>query len=359
MVLLLLILLACPAYSQIQVKPGGYKFSLPDDRGYSTPFAYVDLETQKYLRGVCIKPGGCYIDIYDLTKAELTKTIFLKDVTILNNFLLTKEKEIWALDNKARTLTLFDLEGNVKYKAHEGKGGDVGGPYTSYYSDMMFNPMLKHKNRLYWTTAFLSVSGKESNMKELANQGMIRQYDISRKTFSWVGQIPQSLKDFDFGYLNRFSAVKKNEMIIVAPFYSNEIMIYGLNSGNSVFPIVEKHDLLKQASPFAKLAGNPKSLKDSNGGVDHYASNSSYIGILHDIYRKVYYRVIHEPTEGFNKFKLKIIVLDEYFKVLSHHNIPDDYNSSGMFVTEKGLNILNHKKYKIDDTHLVFDSFTF
>src|SRR5690606_17920533 len=195
------------------------------------------------------------------------------------------------------------------------------------YSDMQFNPMMIEGDNIFWTTALLSMTGKEADLTLLTKQGMIRQYNTATKLFSWVGQIPESLQQYDFGYLYRFSATRNGDRMVVAPFYSNEILMYDLKKGSAEFPAVNKNDFFAIAKPFAKLESNPRSLKEDGGGSAHYDSSAYYLGILFDSFRNVYYRILQKPKEGTWKRELVVLILDDAFNYISHHSIPDTYNA--------------------------------
>lgn len=339
---------------------GQYNFSLPHDRGYENTFAYIDEANEEYLRGVFLKPKrASFIDIYDLTSGQIKQSIQLKGIDILSNFVRTVDKKFWVFDESRRHFVLFNRDGQIEKDIDEmGRIQDIRGPYSSYYGDLDFNPLVFHKDKIFLVSSLLSVHGTESDTDLLRSQGMIQVYDIKRDKFEWSGQIPSGLISHDYGYLNRFSTVVKNGNLVIAPFFSNEIMVYNLETENYVYPIIDSN-YYRIVKPFSVLQNNPRSLKENKAANKHYFENPHYIGILYDRFRSVYYRIIKVPSGKFNRMRMRILVMDEYFRYKSIFDIPEDYVHKGMFVSEKGLNILNLSKYQNNTEVLTFDTFIF
>ena len=98
---------------------------------------------------------------------------------------------------------------------------------------------------------------------------------------------------------------------------------------------------------------------------DYYFSNGRYWGIIHDSYRSLTYRLTQYPFDtdlvenGMRKMKSSIIVLNAEFEKIGEQDInTDEYDLSMIYVSEEGLNIASKKKFKENESFLVFDTFT-
>ncbi len=92
----------------------------------------------------------------------------------------------------------------------------------------------------------------------------------------------------------------------------------------------------------------------------------NYGKIFYDSYKELYYRVVEKPkpeivvdvpqrTKPFG-----IIVLNKNFEKIMEVDFEyGKYVLSNMFVSSKGLNVLNYEKILTDESHIVFDVFDF
>lgn len=96
-----------------------------------------------------------------------------------------------------------------------------------------------------------------------------------------------------------------------------------------------------------------------------YLEQDWYAGILHDPYRKVYYRYLQKaipsatPKTSINDKTLAVIIMDEQFKYLGETEIGTmkQWNWTNSFVTEEGLNIEYNGTDISDDDYLTFGIF--
>ena len=96
-----------------------------------------------------------------------------------------------------------------------------------------------------------------------------------------------------------------------------------------------------------------------------YLEQDWYAGILHDPYRKVYYRYLQKaipsatPKTSVNDKTLTVIIMDEQFKYLGETEIGTmkQWNWTNSFVTEEGLNIEYNGTDISDDDYLTFGIF--
>jgi hypothetical protein len=342
---------------------GSYVFELKPDRGFQSSFAYIDEENNEYLRSFYInQTGKSFIEIYDLKSGKQKEDIFLENTNEIGTFFRNADKSFWVFNYHGRKLQRHAADGKILFHSRDiGKLKDFGGPYTSYYGESDFNPLNYFEGKIYHMSSMLTRSGVENDLKELDDAGLIIEYDVDQDKYSWRGRFPEILKKFDYSYLNRFSTTRNNNYLIVAPYFSNELTIFNLETGQQSVArnTVMQKDKYYIPKHFSVLKSNPVSNKENNSGTVHYKSNSHYIGILYDSYKKLYYRVLLTPKQGSKPSSLALYVLDEKFNLISVYNLPIGYHYKGMFVSKEGLNILNLSEYNKNSDYLVFDTFKF
>lgn len=351
----MLVLYGLEGVCQTIVSRSSYEFRLPTYSGYQSSFSYVDKDADEMLR---VKSGGRVIEVYDMKSGHLKQEVSVEVTFEIGVFSRTKNGYFWVFDPYARKLSFHDPKGKTIRIFDELESAHVPAVYTSYYADLNYNPLIISDEKIIFASGLLSVSGKEHDLKTLNNLGFLRVFDIKGKKFYWKGKLPPSLIKNDYGFLNRFSSTKKGDSLIIAPFFSNEIMVLNTKSGEFVFSNLSNNRFKYVTEPFSPVMKKPKSLGDSQG-EQHYRKNSHYIAIIYDKYRKVYYRILLSPTAKFNKKQITVVTLNESFKYMSSHQLSLDYNHNGLFVTKEGLNILNHAKYIENPNLLSYDTFIF
>lgn len=338
-----------------------YKIDLPKNTGYSSGFAKV-INKNQYVRIFNKKnKKQAFIEFYDLTTGKLTNQITFDNIDLVESFYLESDKIIWLFDEGKGTL-LKTVDGVKKQEIDVFKNISI--PKSGYYpyaGDMKWSPIYFYKNRFYLINSFDRTA--KNAIKRVTDKEFIQSVDISTKEVNNNVSLPWLFFDRDYGMMNRFSSLRKENIIIIAPNFSNEIFLFNLENGNLVSPILnDKNKYYSVAEPL--LTRDKFDISNISEGdwynkmQQHFQNNNEYINIIYDPFTKQYYRTLLIKDPKFKKeTTLEIIVLNESFNFVKAKKLSSDYDPAGMFVTEKGLNILNHKKYRENSDHLIFDTF--
>lgn len=338
-----------------------YKIDLPKNTGYSSGYAEV-INNNQYVRIFNKKDKNqAFIEFYDLTTGKLTNQLTFDNVDLVESFYLESNKIIWMFDEGKGTL-IKTVDG-VKQQEID-VFGNISIPKSGYYpyaGDMKWSPIYFYKNRFYLINSFDRTA--KNAIKRVTNKEFIQSVDIRNKKVDNNASLPWLFFDRDYGMMNKFSSLRKKNLIIIAPNFSNEIFLFNLENGNLISPILSNNN---QYYSVAK----PLLTKDKfdisgiteqdwyNKMQQHSNNNNEYINIIYDPYKKQYYRTLLIKDPKLKKeTPLEIVVLNENFAFVKAKKLNSDYNPAGMFVTEKGLNILNYKKYKENSDQMIFDTF--
>lgn len=338
-----------------------YKIVLPKNTGYNAGYATA-IDNNQYVR-IFNKQDKrqAFLEYYDLKTGKLTKQLTFNNVDLVETFYVESNKVVWLFEEgKGKLIKTID---GVK-KQELDVFGNIPMPTSGYYpyaGDFKWNPIYFYKNRFYLVNGFDRSS--KNPIKRVTNKEFIQSVDISTKKVENNSSLPWLFFDRDYGMMNKFSSLRKKNTIIIAPTFSNEIFLFNLENGNLIAPILKEKDsyytvaqpiLTKENFDISNISEQEWYTKMQQ----HYNNNNEYINILYDPYKKQYYRTLRIKDPKLKKeIGLKIIVLNENFNFVKVQNLDLKYSPEGMFVTEKGLNILNYKKYVEDSSHLVFDSF--
>lgn len=338
-----------------------YKIYLPKNTGYSSGYVKT-INNNQYVRIFNKKAKKqAFIEFYDLNTGKLIKQLTFENVDLVESFYLESNKIIWIFDEGKGTL-IKTVDGVKKQELDV--FGNISIPKSGYYpyaGDMKWSPIHFYKNRFYLINSFDRTA--KNTIKRVTDKEFIQSVDILNKKVVNNTSLPWLFFDRDYGMMNKFSSLRKENLIIIAPNFSNEIFIFNPENGNLIMPI------LKDNYKYYSVA-KPLLTKDNfdisgvseqdwyNKMQQHIKNNNEYINIIYDPHKKQYYRtlLIKDPKLK-NETPLEIIVLNEDFDFVKAKKINSDYNPAGMFVTEKGLNILNYKKYKENSDYLIFDTF--
>lgn len=138
-------------------------------------------------------------------------------------------------------------------------------------------------------------------------------------------------------------------------------------TSNNTKDIVAKHYAggynVVKVKPTGKLSFLSFSDSDLN-----FKKSYSYLSIIYDKYRDLYYRIMQHPISEENlnsndqlkkSFKnTSIIILNSNLEKVGEYEVPKyTYGSSMIFVTKEGLNMVNFKKSKENEDYVFYDLF--
>lgn len=339
----------------VKIIENSYVFETKKGTGYQSNSSVFDEKTNEYIRGINI-PGYNYIEIYNAKNGQLKHRFEYENISTLSSFHRIQGDEFLIYDDFKREF--FKTKGNIAQSFFK-EGNSIIGEFETINLEMRNNPIFIYNNQIGIVKSFLRLYRpyKKDNLHR--EKGLLHYVDLKNKKSSMHVPLPGLLDTLDFGNLNRFSSTINQDQLIIAPAYSNDFIIVNLKNNNSISPIVDKSEYYQVVKPYANMKITVPDYEEFYSNMEkHYYENSYYIGILYDPFRKLYYRFLIErssPTETRNR----ILVFDSKFKLLNSHALSSDYKLDGMFVNSKGLNLLNHKKYKSDRSKLVFDAFLF
>ncbi|GEM_PF-6588499 len=337
-----------------------YRFKLPENTGYKSGYSLVN--NNQYIRIVNkSNQNSSFIEFYDLNSGKFLKQITINPIKFAESFYLEADNSIWLFDEESGILINMvngkkKKEIDVIEKIPLPKSG-----YFPYSGDLKWSPIHYYKNSFYVINNF-DRAAQVPIIKTLDKE-FIQSVNISTGQVKNNISLPPMFFERDYGALNKFSSCRKDNLIVIAPNFSNEIFIYNLENGNVVYPLTnDNYPHFAAAKPLlTKDKFDISRLSEEEwvtNTMEHYYENSEYINILYDPYKKQYYRTLLIRDPKMRKVVAqKIIVLNNRFNFVKELKLSLDYQPEGMFVSKKGLNILNYKKYKEDRAFLNFDSF--
>ncbi|MEJ5055082.1 DUF4221 family protein [Sphingobacterium sp. MYb382] len=340
---------------------GQYQFSLPEETSYAGKASTVIGDS--YVRLVKdLKKNSSYIEYYNLKSGKLTKRVTLPNSIGASSFTVDNEGGFWVFDEDSLRF-LHIVKDEVKYTVRQDvlTATPVDG-YGNYFAFLDFSPLVYYKGRIYVVNAI--ARNYEVKLGDLTKRGFINVFTPKYGSLKYAAKIPSSLLTNNYGYHGRFSTALNGNKIIIAPQYSNEIMIYDLDketltavqgaTKNKYSQIVEPIDLKqldKKPEELSRQQAHALSLK-------HYSENNNYIAILYDQQRKRYYRLLQEKVPS-QAYALTVVVLDDKFNYVTHKDLGSKYKFDGAFVAKEGLQLLNYQEYVKDNRKLTFDLISF
>lgn len=341
--------------AKIEKNQHSYSFEIDNEVGYQSSYAFLDEKMNEYIRIINI-PGNNYLEIYNLKNGQLKQRFSYENLSRLASFYRLQNNEFILYDSFLREF--FKVNGNNIQSFYK-EGEQIIGDFETYNPEMRNNPIFVFNNQIGIVKSFIRLYRpiKKDNIHR--EKGLVHYLDLNIKKTSLSIPLPALLDTVDFGKLNRFTSTINKDQLIIAPSYSNEFIIVNLKNNNFISPIVDKSQYYQVVKPYANMKNTiPDNEEFFTNMNKHYYENSYYVGILYDSFRSLYYRFLIERTSP-SQTNYKILVFDSKFKLLKTHPLSEDYKLDGMFVSSKGLNLLNYKKYKMDTNKLIFDSFIF
>lgn len=315
-----------------------------------------------YLLHVSLVPGYPYFLFYDLGDQSLFKKLeidmermnistYLGDVIILNSDSLYIQNFPF--------LTLFSLKGEA-IKRYSLISRDKTAEILPFLETALVN------GNFYsgYLGNELPPAAGNSELTTSQMNGAILKLDLSLDSVLFVGELPVDYQNNNFfPYHHYFASLTTNEdssKIIYSFGASNYIQALDLsNNTTQNFPALS--DLFEKVP--SKLSAS-----DDMDDFDFYRLHHSFERIIFDPYRKVYYRFYSFPKteEELNnpaahisrlKSKLGVVILDEKFQKIGETILPVGYNSTLVFITDKGLHVWNADQSFEDEDNMYIGVF--
>lgn len=339
---------------EFSIVKNSYEFHISDDLGYQSNTVIYDVENNEFLRSVKTNSTNA-IEVFNFKTGQLKKRFDFNNIHTLSSFYKINDNEFYVYDAFLNSyFKTFNNNAKLIYKEEL----KPLGAFESYIGEMKFNPLIFIDNKLGMVKSFLRLYSPLKVDDLHKERGMIHFLDLKSNTLNMSVPLPKVLDSIDFGELQRFSVARNKDLLIIAPYYSNEFLIVDLKSDNFIYPIVDKSIDYLVTKPYANMnhvyADNERFFA---GMSKHYIENNFYIGILYDSYKNKYYRILINQVGKRKGFS--VLVFNSKFQFEKKVDISSDYTYQGMFVSEKGLNILNHAKYRQDNSKLTYDSYVF
>lgn len=334
-----------------------YSLSLPDSSGMSIAGFAVDLDRMEYLRTIQSSPQR--IECYSLEDGSLKKVVHVKTAEIAG--VLKYGEDFLVFDNDTRHLMHLDVNGQVLdtyAELEELPVPELAPVYTSWTNV----PMVRLGDSVFFAATLAAGSSFDHRHPMFMKLGVVRVFDLHKKKFSWLGQISPGNQTEDYGFGHRYTvAVGKGELVI-SPGFSNELMRVSLSDGSNSIVENKKSDHDRLLTPFRTWKENQStnyiaSEAEANAMIEHFRITPSFVNIIYDPFRDRFYRILIIPQTIERPGEMRIAIYDETLNYIGECSIPNHYTTTGAFVSEKGLNLINRQEYQMDQSVLVFDSF--
>lgn len=228
-----------------------------------------------------------------------------------------------------------------------------------------------HDKSLYLTNPISYVPGMYAapeEYKKIENSNFAVEYNINTREFVSNNLLFPMVytKSVYSDYFNFMSQEKAGNNIIYSFGLSDSIFVFNTKTQEISSYLASSY--LADDLPKVSLANSVEEIgpEHEQYQLSSFLNSFSYGKVLYDSYRGLYYRVAEKPkpetvvevpqiTKPFG-----IIVLDKNFQKIKEVDLGyGKYVATNMFVSSKGLNILNYEKILSDEGHIVFDIFDF
>lgn len=186
--------------------------------------------------------------------------------------------------------------------------------------------------------------------------------NLATNEVTYGGGYPQQYRDCNFGgvYFNEIFHTVNNDKNVILYSFQADHYVYQYNDN------VSDGKMIYAGSRYIKKieSSNLSFLelyKNKDKRIEYYVSQPSYMNILYDKYRKLYYRIASTPLYNWNVEKrtfqkpFSIIVLNTAGEILSETPIFENYellNLHNMHVTHEGIIIQKNNK---DENNIYFE----
>ncbi len=309
------------------------------------------------------------IDLYSI-KGDLIKRIKLEKegpngVGIASNFFVKSPDSIFVLATFQYSVSLINANGKLQrkysYLFNDTGKERLGNGLISYGNDA--NQMMVKDNFLYaGASPFDDPTLRRYYNK--ANASLVLNMLSGKADF--LTTLPEKwLKTYDEGYaltgiqteLSQTYNTEKGKCVIS---YNVDESIYEVDMNTKNTKSYQANSCFFGEIPWYKKS---KAVQhDVNDEFNYVTSQPHYSSIYYDKYRKMYLRFAGTPNKNKKSeyddkvwFIYSVIILNENFEKVGETKLDENYQSSNLFVTEKGIYI---KHYKKDDEHSYFTLFT-
>lgn len=337
-------------FKSFKLQTSFYKFNLDKKQGGISKFIDYDDKRKVFIRAV-ERPSPA-IETFSIETGNMVAVTNLK-LQKIGAFKAISANRLWIHDRLTRNYLLINQKGEILSKIKE---PDFSCDLTYILSSSFPSaPIITYKDAIYVTGIILFKPQKNFDIKVYKKTGVIEKLSLKGSSTFIGAPSALSLNNF-YGNLNAYSLTLKQNLLIAAPFFSDEIQIINLdNFSKKNLTLKTKYGSLIQP-----LARNAFEREITNFEKNQIAKKSyANIGMVYDKYKDVYYRFVHFPEKPQSTTRYGIIVFDKNFKPFFETKINSNIYNIGMyFITEKGLAIFNRKKYIADNTKLTFDVFS-
>lgn len=340
-----------------EITPKAYTLSLPDSSGLTIAGFAADLDRNEYLRTIPSPPQR--IERYSLEDGALKEVIHTQTSTISG--VLHYNDGFLVFDNHTHHLMHLDGTGQVIGSYAELEDSPVPG-LAPVYANWANAPMMRHGDSVFFGAALASGIAFDHNHPDFLNLGVVRVFDLQQKHFSWLGQVSPGNRIEDYGNGHRYTATFAKDQLVISPGFSTELMRVTIPDGNTSVVTYRKWELDELLTPYRlwkDMEGSDyiASVEDAHAMIEHYRITPSFVNILYDQFRDLFYRLLIIPRTDERQGEMKILVYDGDLNYLGDYNLPNHYTTWGAFVSNKGLNLINRQDYKENSSKLVFDAF--
>lgn len=231
--------------------------------------------------------------------------------------------------------------------------------------------IILHDQSVFLTNPIAYVPGMYAapeEFKKIENSNFAIEYNIHSRAFVSNNLLfpIEYTKSVYSDYFNFMSQEKVGNNIIYSFGISDSVLVFNINSHKTSSYLASSYlsDKLVKVS----LANNVDEIGHEHEqlSLSTFLSSMNYGRLFYDPYRELYYRIIERPkpetivdlpqrTKPFG-----LIVLNKNFEKVKEVDFEyGKYVLSNMFVSSKGLNVLNYEKILTDESHIVFDIFDF
>ena len=319
------------------------------------PF-YYECKDGEYL--ISINKTNNSIEIYDINKGELTNAIFYNKLNHfesgISSVYVHNFDSIFTISSWATNwVTLMDSSGRIKNQWRPGNFDCEGYPLKVdifpakyfnlyYYDNTLVLPLYpKGSNVASFKppySEFLNVKKKFQNMVIMKFNG------DSLCPYDSIGKSPEVYDSNWYGGYQVTSTFNKDNNCLFS--FASDDNLYLYSEQKLLKVIKSKSSYIEKFIVF-----DISKIRDQEYMSEYVSSTGSYMAILYDKYRNIYYRIVAHPQE----YRLKngqinqssnrsysVIILDENFNRLNEvYFPPKKYYFDNILVAKEGLLISN------------------
>jgi len=339
------------------------KFAIDQSTSYQTLFLNVYYDNKEKKRYLTYQDGeGNCIQFYGFDSEVLERKIcFSKQgpnsVRKLTGYKVINFDSIYVIDKSSKTLALFNGQGVKKENYRLLLGSETNQTSTAWAfsptsfllieNDSIYLPAHPNRSPYYLGSPFVAVDLKSGN------------YEYIGKYTDYYSDPNDEWNENIFGGFFSHSYNSKTKNMIFS--FQGDPYIY---TGHPRNPLRQKFLARSEKFYGAKPPAN-KALSSA----EHFLSIDSYVYILYDSYRDLYYRVASHSTDLLktdltkNKSEdkiMSIIILDASFEKVGEVYLPPNrYFFRTMFVEKEGLYIstAHYANPNLKEDYIEFDVF--